>query len=221
MTRRATAVAEVRRMAQGLSVGYFGSFIDVLDELVRVYKGRDSGREVRVREIHWADMLGPLRRGEVDVQLTSSPLDQPDLVTGPVVAEYPRVLAISSAHPLVAAAGTSPVTVEDLAGVTMVRPHESVPPELAAAFMPPPATPSGRPIPRGPIARSHHEMLNFVARGDGAYLTCTATTLHYAYPGVAFLPFAGLPPARAVLYWRRGTETDRIRDLIDAAGASR
>jgi len=158
-------------------------------------------------------MLGPLRRGEVDVQLISSPLHQPDVVNGPVVAEFPRILAITATHPLAAAES---LAVEDLAGVTMVQPHESVPPELAAAFMPPPTTPDGRPIPRGPIARSHHEMLNYVGRGQAAYLTCTATTLHYAHPGVKFVPFTGLPPAQAVLYWRRGAESDRIRDLVQS-----
>ncbi|MEV4098877.1 hypothetical protein AB0J42_01325 [Nonomuraea sp. NPDC049649] len=38
-----------------------------------------------MRETHFADPLGPLRSGEVDVLITRLPVDEPDLTVGPVV----------------------------------------------------------------------------------------------------------------------------------------
>lgn len=55
---------------------------------------------MRLREITWPDMYGPLRRGEVDLQVGVWPVQQPDLVTGPIIAEFPRMLAIAARHPL-------------------------------------------------------------------------------------------------------------------------
>jgi DNA-binding transcriptional LysR family regulator len=46
------------------------------------------------------DRFGPLRRGEVELMVTSLPLHQPDLVVGPVLSHEPRMLAVSRRHPL-------------------------------------------------------------------------------------------------------------------------
>ncbi|MFD6357477.1 LysR family transcriptional regulator [Nocardia tengchongensis] len=44
-------------------------------------------------------------------------------------------------------------------------------------------------------------------------------TIHYARPDVTYIPMPDAPPARWALIWRRGGETDLIRDLAAIAAA--
>ncbi|WP_214325638.1 LysR family transcriptional regulator [Nonomuraea sediminis] len=204
------AVTEARRSARGLRIGFLGAYSEALSPVLAAYRG-----PVELAEIHWGDLFGPLRRGEVDVQVTLWPVEQPDLAAVTVPGESARVLAIARAHPL---ARRESVSLEDLAGLPIVQPHAGVPAELRATFWPPATTPSGRPIPPGPVAASHHEMLAHVADGRCGFVTCTTLVEHYGHPRVTYVPVTGMPPARAALCWLRSAENERIREFALLAG---
>ncbi|MER7727722.1 LysR substrate-binding domain-containing protein [Streptomyces sp. NPDC096323] len=57
------------------------------------------------------DGLRRLRAGDVDLLVVSLPHHEPDMVTGPVLFSEPRVLGVSSGHPL---ARRDSVSLEDL-----------------------------------------------------------------------------------------------------------
>lgn len=85
-----------------------------------------------LRETTLPDPCGPLRAGEVDVQVTWMVFDEPDLTAGPVIEYRDRVLAVAASHPF-AALGS--VSVEDLAGQDIAR-GVVVHPTMAGALPP-------------------------------------------------------------------------------------
>ena len=91
----------------------------------------------------WDDPFRRLRDNDVDVIATWIPLEQPDLVVGPILTSQARTLAVSRDHPL---ADQHAVDVEELAD------HQTVlfgdwPNELQEAIAPS-ATPGEHSIPR-------------------------------------------------------------------------
>jgi len=87
----ARAVAAARGVDGVLRVGFLGSGA-LTAAILSTFRARHPGCQVRMRETHFADPLGPLRSGEVDVLITRLPVDEPDLTVGPVVLSEPRVL---------------------------------------------------------------------------------------------------------------------------------
>src|SRR5690606_31459777 len=80
----ARAVAAARGVDGVLRVGFLGSGA-LTAAILSTFRARHPGCQVRMRETHFADPLGPLRSGEVDVLITRLPVDEPDLTVGPVV----------------------------------------------------------------------------------------------------------------------------------------
>src|SRR5918992_1159156 len=60
---------------------------------IEAYERGVPGRAVRIVDVSAADLLGALRRDEVDVVIARLPVDEPDLVVGPVMAHEARLLA--------------------------------------------------------------------------------------------------------------------------------
>src|SRR5690606_14410065 len=107
------AVEAARGVEGVLRVGFLGSGAgELTPAILGIFRSRHPGCEIRMRETHFADPLGPLRYGDVDVLLTRLPVDEPDLTVGPVVLSEPRVLAVPVGHPLARRRG---VSLEDLA----------------------------------------------------------------------------------------------------------
>jgi DNA-binding transcriptional LysR family regulator len=90
---------------------------------------------------------------------------EPDLTVGPTVLTGGRVLAVSTNHPL---ADRGSVSLEDLADNHVVDlGPEAI--EYWVSTMVPTRTPLGRRIPRGPAARTFHEILSLVTAGHGVH----------------------------------------------------
>jgi DNA-binding transcriptional LysR family regulator len=63
-------------------------------------------------------------------------------------------------------------------------------------------------------------MLSLVAQGAGVFVTSTAVARHFSHPGVAFVPFTGMPPSRAVLVWHAGNPSRRIAEFAAIAAGT-
>ncbi|MET8681411.1 LysR family transcriptional regulator [Streptomyces sp. NPDC004647] len=203
------SIEETRAFARELRIGFLGPFAGAVNASVADFRRTHAEWSVSMTETGWGDYFGPLRRAEVDMQVTIWPVQEPDLTSGPVIAEYPRVLAVAVDNPL---ATRSSVDAEELAEHTMVEMPQTAPKEIREGFLPQ-ITPGGRPIHRGRLVKTQHEMLSRVATSGEVCATSTALTQYYRHPEVAFVPLTGLPPARAVISWCTVNENSKIRDF--------
>ncbi|SDX68341.1 DNA-binding transcriptional regulator, LysR family [Geodermatophilus africanus] len=186
----------------------------VLRELVDAFMAAHPGNGVEFVGLPFADRFAPLRGGDVQLVVTSLPIDQPDLATGPVLSRHPRLLAAARTHPL--ARGTD-VSIEDLADHPIGDLAIAAPPELADE-MTPRHTPSGRPIPRaGPTIRHPTELLLAVASGAVVQPVLAPFAATFQHPDVVYLPIRDLPPSRSVLVWRRHDRHPGLREFLQIA----
>ncbi|MBY8887747.1 LysR family transcriptional regulator [Streptomyces sp. PTM05] len=204
------AIEETRAYARELRIGFLGPFLGAVDAAVTAFRATHPGWPVSMTETRWGDYFGPLRRAEVDLLVSIWPVRELDLTTGPVIAEYPRVLAVAADHPL---ARRESVDADELSAYTMVELPRATPSEVREGFLPP-STPDGRPIARGGEVKTQHEMLSRVATSREVCPTSTALMEAYRHPGVRFLPLTGLPPARAVVSWRTAGESAGILEFV-------
>jgi LysR substrate binding domain len=128
------------------------------------------------------------------------PIDQPDIIVGPVVSREPRFLAVARDHPL-AAFGS--VSLEDLAEHHVLDLTDLGPKEIGAAYVPE-KTPSGRPIKRLPVTvHDFSDLVILIARGRIVQPTVASAVPRFAHPNVVCVPIADMPPSSTALAWRR------------------
>jgi DNA-binding transcriptional LysR family regulator len=180
---------------------------------IDAYESGAPGRTVRIVELSAADMLGALRRNDVDVIIARLPVDTPDLVVGPVMDHEPRLLAVASNHPL---AAQPDVSVEDVADYDVGWTDGLLPTTGEAWF--PSRSPSGRPIRLVRLGINDiSELIVTIARGKIVHPTISSFAAHHGHPGVAYLPIVDMPAAVAALVWRRDASTPALREFIDVA----
>jgi DNA-binding transcriptional LysR family regulator len=184
-----------------------------LVEIIRAFEALHGASVVEVVQVSWDDPFARLRAGDVHVMASWLPLDQPDLVLGPVLAEQPRALAVAPDHPLATRAS---VDVEELAEHRLPR-FDNWPRELHRAIVPT-RTPQERPI-RGvrvPVGeRGVSDLAVRVARGEIVYPTVLSAT---SYMGdLTFVPMTGMPELRSALVWLRPARDPKLRAFIRVA----
>ncbi|MCA5894209.1 LysR family transcriptional regulator [Isoptericola sp. NEAU-Y5] len=184
-----------------------------LRPVIDAFTERHPGCAVERREFHFSDPFGALRDDESDVQVTWSPVREPDIVVGPRVLTEGRVLAVPAEHAL---AGEKAVSIEVLGDHTVLDLGPAVPGYWEEA-MAPRRTPSGRPVLRGPVARTFHEVLTVVASGEAVTPLNAHVSRYYTHPGVVYVPILDVPDTEWVLVWLRERETPEIRAFVDAA----
>lgn len=191
-----------------LRVGYLPMLNDgIVLRAAQLLRARRPGTEIAMREVGFGSRLTALRRADVDLTLFSPPIDEPDMVAGPVVHRGRRLLAVPRSHRL---AGRGPLAVEDLAGETLpsVEPHPT--PLWAEAWLPA-RTPSGRRIHRGPVVRTVGESLVGVAAGRFLAILPGEIAQVYGRGDIMFRPM-DMEPYEIVPVWR----SDGGSALIDA-----
>ncbi len=197
-----------------LGVAYPGSIGPELLRVIDVFEAQHPECKLEIVELPFRDRLAPLRRGEVDLMVARLPIDQPDLIVGPVVSREPRVLAVARDHPL-AALGS--VSLEDVAEHQVLDVSDLGSKEIAAAFVPE-KTPSGRPIKRFPVTvHDFSDLVILIARGRIVQPTVASAAPRFAHPNVMCLPIADMPPSSTALAWRRGASDPRLRALVNVA----
>jgi len=196
---RVLRVARARGSGPGVvRVGLLNaaSGVEVVTRAIERFEAHFAGSTVQLMTTPFDDRLGPLRRREVDLVVTRLPLDQPDISVGPHLSRADqRVVMLGRTHPL---AGRTDLSVEDLAGHDVRRPH-GVPPELAEATCPH-TTPSGRPIRfvDAPVD-DNAELLYLLARGQLIHPTVAPFAQHFQHPDVVAIPLRDLPPSTCAL----------------------
>jgi len=208
------AVDAARGVHGVLRVGFLGSGAGTLTSaILGNFRARHPGCEIQMRETHFADPLGPLRAGDVDVLLTRLPVDEPDLTVGPVVLSEPRVLAVPARHPL---ARRDRVSLEDLAGMTTFGVTGPAP-AYWWDFHVPRHTPGGRPIPRGQDVSTFQELLALIAADQGVSPVAASVRHYYSRPDIAFVPLDDAPYTDVAVVWRTAGGTASVRAFAQAA----
>ncbi|KAB2340418.1 LysR family transcriptional regulator [Actinomadura rudentiformis] len=189
-----------------------------LTAIIRTFEARHPACRVVVRELPIESQLEWLRSGQGDALVLRLPNSAPDLTIGPVMTDEARILAVAADHPF---ARRTDVTAEDLADVT-VTDMPQFPRELMDAFIPP-RTPAGRLIPRRDV-HALSELLPLVALGHVVHVTVTSFAEHYRYPGLTFVPIAGIPRSQTALAWitrkanaRIDAFAQAVRDVLNEA----
>jgi DNA-binding transcriptional LysR family regulator len=197
-----------------LGIAHAGAINPGLLSVIDVFETRYPESRVQIVELPYRERHAPLRHGEVDLMITRLPMDQPDLVVGPVVSREPRILAVARDHPL---AVLDSVSVEDLAGYAVLDVADLGPKEIGVAWVPE-QTPSGRPIKRlRESARDFSDLVILIARGRIVHPTVASAASRFAHPNIVCLPIEDMPPSSTALAWRRGASNPRIRALVTVA----
>ncbi|GAA3017879.1 LysR family transcriptional regulator [Streptosporangium longisporum] len=199
--------------SQTLRLGVFGHAGHELRPLVDAFRTRHPGIDVRFGEINGSDPFTALRTGDHDAHVLWLPVAEPDLTVGPVVFTAGRVLAVPADHPL---AGRGTASLEDLADNHVVDLGPDAPAYWVESMVPT-RTPLGRRVPRGPAARTFHEILSLVAAGDCVHPLGEVAARYNNPPGVVFLPLRDAPVLRWALTWRSAADGPALRALARTA----
>ncbi len=211
--------AAARSLAGSLRLGVFSGPAEGahLVKIVDAFAALHPESEVDIVQLSWDDPLGPLREGAVDLIACWVPLEQPDLVVGPILSRQPRVVAVAREHPLAQRAN---VSFEELADYAVPR-FDGWPRGLHEALFPA-RTPSGRQIPgtRIPVGeRNLLEVVHRVARQELVFPTVAsaAPLMSMGNYDLAYVPITGMAPARSALVWRRRARDPKLREFIRTA----
>jgi DNA-binding transcriptional LysR family regulator len=209
------ARAEAAGLGAGrsLRVGVFGYAGHVLEPLIAAFRARHPGVDVQFGEVNGADPFNAVRSGDHDVNVLWLPVIEADLTVGPVLYTGRRVLAVAADHPLVE---RGHATLEDLADNHVID-FGADAPEYWVASMIPLRTPSGRRIPRGPIARTFHEIVSLVSSGQCVQPIGEIAARYGTPPGMVFLPMPDAPVLQWAMTWRTTADSPAIRALAQTA----
>ncbi|MFF3612383.1 LysR family transcriptional regulator [Streptomyces sp. NPDC002580] len=206
------AVDAGRGVTGELRVAFLGEWTaPALLRAVGLFGERHPDCRVDVREVQLSNSRASLVDGSVDILLASFPFD--GMACGPALLTERRVLAVAAGHPL---AGADRVSVEVLAEHPVVQ----YPEVTSVGFKKdrtPDRTPSGRPVPRGPVGGSFSEMLTLVAMGKGVLPVGEHSRRYYPRPDVAYVPLHDARPIERGLVWKEGNTTERVREFVRAA----
>ncbi|MFF2039606.1 LysR family transcriptional regulator [Kitasatospora sp. NPDC058170] len=206
------AVDAGRGVTGELRVAFLGEWTaTVLLRAVNLFTERHPGCRVDVREVQLFNSRASLLDGSVDLLIAAFPFD--GMARGPALISERRVLAVPAGHPL---AGAEAVSVEVLAEHPVVQ----YPAVTSAEFKrdrTPDRTPSGRPVPKGPVGNTFSEMLSLVAMGRGVLPVGEHSRHYYPRPDVAYVPIHDAPPIDRGLVWLESNTTERVREFVRAA----
>jgi DNA-binding transcriptional LysR family regulator len=210
--------AAARSLAGSLRLGLFSGPAEGphLMTIVDAFRALHPECEVDIVQLSWDDPLAQLREGAVDLIGSWLPLEEHDLVVGPVLTRQPRVVAVAPQHPL---AKRTNVSYEDLADQTIPR-FDGWPRELHETLLPS-KTPSGRPMSRVRIAAGQRNFLEIayrVARQELVLPTvASAAPLGMGQYELVYVPITGMAPASSALVWRRGARDPKLREFVRLA----
>ncbi|NLU68700.1 LysR family transcriptional regulator [Streptomyces sp. HNM0574] len=204
-------VDDVRSAARGvrgsLRVGFQGAADDDVVNAVALFQNRHPECATDLAEIPLSDPFGPLYRDEVDAAVVLLPVEEPELVVGPVFSRQPQTLALPTRHPL---AKRAALGAEELADVPLIGVDGPAPGYWRQALAPA-RTPGGLATCGGPRVSTLQEGLTLVAAGRGGMLLCRHTASFYGRRSLAFVPVTGLEDSFLGLVWHRDRENARIR----------
>lgn len=212
------AVMAGRDVTGTLRVGFIGAAAGMLVMNVAAeFRQKYPSCEVQIRENQFSDgHAGLLREEMIDVLLATLPVEEPDLVVGPVLIREERLLAVSARHPF---ANRDSISFQDIARTRLLRSPAGVSAYWDASLAPQ-LTADGRPIERGPSFDTIQEMLALIGAGQGSYPVPAQAGQFYQRPDVAYVPISGAKPFEWALMWRAAAETATVRAFAEVARCS-
>jgi DNA-binding transcriptional LysR family regulator len=210
--------AAVRGISGTVRVGFSSPWCgDLIIKAAEVFRDRYPACAVQSIERMLADRFGPLRAGEIDLQLTELPADEPDIVNGPIMFREPRALQLPVGHPL---ASRQSLTLEDYGDCDVITIADA--PDYYVDHHAPRRTPSGRPIRRAAAARSFQEAQSRIGAGQGVQPLSLRAVAYHSRPDTVIVPFDDAPPIEYGFTWLASGDTAKIlafvRAVLDVAG---
>lgn len=201
----AAAEAKVLRVGTLTSIGR-ALFPAVLEEFGK----RQPGWQVELRSFGWGDPTAGLAGQEADAAFVWLPAGAAGIETE-VLATEPRLVAVSSRHPL---AGRAKVAFDEITE----EPFAALPASAGSArdFWLAVGNRAGRPPRIAAEVSSADEIFELVTSGTAITLLAEGNAAVYARPGITCIPVTGLEPARLAIAWRRGDRRTCVRDFIQA-----
>ncbi|WP_405662797.1 LysR family transcriptional regulator [Streptomyces sp. NBC_01166] len=208
----AAAAAAGKGISGELRVAYSAAWAgNLVVAAADTFRTRHPDCVVHIQDSQLNDPLGPMRDGSRDIQLSELPIDEPDIVSGPVLFSEPRALVVPAGHPF---AERETVSVEDLAEAPLVTITGQ--PQYFLDLHYPRHTPKGRPIPRGPSTTAWQEVLALVGAGKGVSPTSLRAAQYYSRPDIVYVPFRDAPPVEYGLLWPATGNTPKVRAFVQA-----
>lgn len=206
----AAAAAAGQGIIGELHIGYATAWCgNLIVAATDTFRTRHPDCRVHMYESPMLDPLGPLRDGSRDLQLIELPIDEPDIVNGPVLFSEPRALVVPADHPF---AELETVSMEDLADVPLITITGQ--PQYFLDLHYPRHTPKGRPIPRGPSTTAWQEVLALVGAGKGVSPTSARAAHYYSRPDIVYVPFRDAPPVEYGLLWSATGNIPKVRAFV-------
>jgi DNA-binding transcriptional LysR family regulator len=184
----------------------------VISRLVEGFEARHPDCRAIIEEVDTWDPYAALRSGDVDVLCNWLVVDERDISAGPVIEHRERVLAVGTKHRL---ASRESISIEDLAGETVMRPPESFPVALREALWPS-RTPSGRPIPKLDSVYSTSQVHSMIARGQLVHPTVRGVS-QFERDDMVLVPIHDMPPIPFGMMWSTAHESAGVRALAEIA----
>lgn len=184
-----------------------------LNKLIRSYEKRYPPARVSLHEVPMATSHHALRAGEVDVLVNWVVDGVDDLTFGPVIASFPRMLAVAIDHPL---ADRDRVSTDDFVDYLLpnVSPFEL---GIRAPFSPTTSC-SGVPFRFSTTpAYTTNEIITQVARGLVVHPTASVLQPLAHREDIRYVAIDDLPPLDLGLIWVPSRENARIRALARLA----
>jgi len=172
-TSRAAARARSAVRPSRITVGYIGNLI--ITPAVRELRHRHPDADVRTRHLDWNDVRAALLDHRVDAAVARLPTD----------------------HRL---AGKESVTVDDIAGEPLPRPHD----QAWDAFWRIDPRPDGSRAPDGPDAHTVEDKIELIAGGQAVAIVPAGASVGGLRPDLTAIPLTGVEPCHVVLATRAG-----------------
>jgi DNA-binding transcriptional LysR family regulator len=196
-------VARAARGAGTFTVAFMPGVI--VTAAVRALASAHPQLTIDVLRTSWAEQTEVLRDGRADVSFVRLPVDQSGLKVVDLFDE-PRVVMLPTGHRL---AGKPELRLTDLAGETLLQPHDAVPEwrELTGDTAPR-ATPS---------ASAVEEKLEHVAVGMGIVVLPQSTADFYQRHDVTHAALSDIGPSRVALAWDAARRSRLIQEFAALA----
>lgn len=209
--------AAVRALSGVVRVGFSGPWCgDLLVHAADTFRDRYPACAVQIQEKLLDDRFGMLRTRELDLQLTELPAEEPDITNGPILFRERRALMVPIGDPL---AARESLSLEDYGDRTAIS--IDGPPDYFLDYHLPRRTPKGRPVRRGPAAKSFQEVQSLVAAGKGVQPCSLRASDYHSRPDIAIVPFDDAPPIEYGLTWLTDGDIAKIQAFVQTILAIR
>ncbi|MEV5648224.1 LysR family transcriptional regulator [Nocardia sp. NPDC052254] len=201
------AYAAARSVEGVLRVGYLGGLAaSVLVDSVVVFRARHPECEVHAREVHLGDVFGPLRRDELDVIISHSPVGERDLIAGPVLVTEPTGLLVPRGN-RIARSSSIDIDVPDTEAISIGGPSSG----YWRRYLDETWRITSSTV---DTAQTWEDVLTTVSFGAGVHPAGAHAELHYPRRGTVYVPFENGHGHVWRPVWAPGADNERLRAFV-------